>query len=64
MCIKYARKLALFYVVVACTSTGVKDRDAEATEGQGGSTRVDGNGNVQKAKKSLPLMFVSVDQKC
>jgi len=34
MCIKYARKLALFYVVVICTSTGETDRDAEATEGQ------------------------------
>ena len=39
-------------------------RDAGAVVGRGSSKTVEDSGNLQKTKKSLPIMLVSVHQQC
>jgi len=42
----------------------VTTRDAGIAKGAVGSKRVEANGNLQKIKKSLPIVFVSLQQQC
>jgi len=59
-------KLSFSYVVVIHKTTGGTDKDEGAAErrGGGGTKGAQGNENLCKTKKSLPIMFVSVRQQC
>jgi len=60
----YSRLQTNLFGKVCCHNMFCIFRDARAAVGLGEQLNVEDNGNLQKTKKTLPIMFISVHQQC